>query len=857
MSYFRKFVSFLTVLIFLCGITFTFNYGVKANEPDALGIDPWLSIFHDAQNTGFSNSILQPPFEEAWIFEGESSQYTRFGEGSAVYNNIVYVSNMPNTRGSSSELVAIDLEEGEELWRADIDGRLAFGKPAIAPELELIYIATSNGYGQRGVGESWVSAITFDGDVEWSERVPGAIFGSPLFADDGVYVQTVYGKKVEGKDYDTESEPGDLIKLNAEDGSVEWTQELKGSMFLVDLVFFDTPLAYRDGVLFSATSNIGINFTKGTIYFLPNSVIYAFDSESGDLIWEIDLGNDYVFSGGVSCDDENVYICWHHLTTNARILEVSAFEVDTGDLVWTYEMSGGISFCSTPIIGKEHIFINDREGNLIAINKESGKKSWSKKVGDITEATMIASNAGYAFGVASIISNNRFTGSRIQAFDLEAKGKSVWKEDVDSEILTHVAIYGKYLVLTGNSGVYCYESEMPELIVSPEKLEIGEIERNTTEDFPISIRNKGKEGLEGKVSTDVPWIKFKPNKIDDKTNELIVTIDTYGLELKEYSGNIVIESNGGNKKILVTMTVVDTTPPSVEFDFSDLINIENKYYTNNPNYVLKGKTEPGAILEIGGEEVEIDSEGNFEFELSLKEGENKIEIKTTDDVGNTGTQEAIIFLDTTPPNVKLTTENYTLSKEPNIYIMGQLDDKDAILTINGDKVELAPNGTFAVLVFLKRGENLFEIKAVDKIGNAKIINLTIVYPENVLIVLYVGKKTGEVNAKTVNLDVAPFIHKKTGRTMVPLRFIGEALGAQVDWDNAERKVTYTLYGRTIELWIDKSTALVNGNPVVVDPAPYIVSGRTVVPLRFVSENLGAAVEWEDKTQRITIRFPAP
>jgi len=830
---------------------------VKANEPDEFGIDPWLSIFHDSQNTGFSNSILQPPFEESWVFEGEGGQYTRFGEGSAIYNNVLYVQNISNMRGSSSELVAIDLEEGEELWRAEVDGRLAFGKPAIAPDLELIYIATSDGYGEKGTGQSWVSAITFDGDVEWSEDVQGAIFGSPLYADDGVYVQTLYAKKVEGKDYDTESEPGELIKLNAEDGSEEWIQELKGSMFLLDLMFFDTPLAYKDDVVFAASSNLGVNYTKGYIYFLPNSVIYAFDSASGDLIWEVDLGSEYVLSGGVSCDDENVYICWHHLVNETRVLEVSAFEIDTGDLVWTYEMNGGISFCSTPLVGKEHIFINDREGNVIAINKESGKKSWSKKVGDITEATMIASNAGYAFGVATIISNNKLAGSRIQAFDLEAKGKSVWKEDIDDDILTHVAIYGKYLILTGNLGIYCYESEMPELSVSPEKLEIGEIERNIIKDNPISVQNKGKEGLEGKVSSDVSWIKVSPEKIDDKTKELIVTIDTHGLELKEYSGNIIIESNGGNKKITVTMTVVDTTPPVVEFDFSDLINLEDKYYTNNPNYVLKGKTEQGAILEIGGEEVEIDSEGNFEFELSLKEGENKIEIKTADDVGNTGTQETIIYLDTTPPNITLATQNYTLSKEPNIYIMGQLDEKNAVITINGDKVELAPNGSFAVLVFLKRGENLFEIKAVDRIGNEKVINLTIVYPENVLIVLNVGKKTGEVNAKTVNLDVAPFIHKKTGRTMVPLRFIGEALGAKVDWDNAERKVTYTLYGRTIELWIDKSTALVNGDPVVVDPAPYIVSGRTVVPLRFVSENLGAAVEWESKTQRITIKFPAP
>jgi len=313
MSYFRKFVSFLTILVLLCGITLTFNHSVKANEPDEFGIDPWLSIFHDSQNTGFSNSILQPPFEESWVFEGEGGQYTRFGEGSAIYNNVLYVQNISNMRGSSSELVAIDLEEGEELWRAEVDGRLAFGKPAIAPDLELIYIATSDGYGEKGTGQSWVSAITFDGDVEWSEDVQGAIFGSPLYADDGVYVQTLYAKKVEGKDYDTESEPGELVKLNAEDGSEEWIQELKGSMFLLDLMFFDTPLAYKDDVVFAASSNLGVNYTKGYIYFLPNSVIYAFDSASGDLIWEVDLGSEYVLSGGVSCDDENVYICWHPL----------------------------------------------------------------------------------------------------------------------------------------------------------------------------------------------------------------------------------------------------------------------------------------------------------------------------------------------------------------------------------------------------------------------------------------------------------------------------------------------------------------------------------------------------------------
>jgi len=855
MSYFKKGISFLSVLVLLCAITFTFSGGLKANEPDEQGIDPWLSVFHDAQNTGFSDSIAQPPFEEAWTYERESDS-GRFVSKASVYNGVVYAPYSANPNGQECYLIALNIEDGEELWRSDdLGARFLIGTPIVDPENGVIYVATTTGFGLGGSTKLFALNLK-DGTEEWSsDTINGSVQSSFIYADGGIYLTTAFVKQIsDNKDFDFESEEGRMVKVNAEDGSVEWEIPIAGSWV------FESPPAYKDGIIFATTSNFMFNSKTSAIRAIPKSKLYFVDAESGDIIQEFDGGEgDWLLAGGVCSDGDYIYTCWSKLEQDSASIVLFCLDSESGDTVWSCEISNSVSWSSTPIISDEFVFITSRDGSLIAVNKESGKKAWSKKVADITDEAQLASTKNYVFGGGWRISSDgrRIEGMRVQAFDLEAKGKSVWKEDIDDDIPNGVVIYGKYLIISGSFNIYCYESEMPELTVSPEKLEIGEIERGITKDIPVSVQNKGKEGLEGTVSADAPWIKVSPEKINDKTNELIVTIDTHGLELKEYSGNVNIVSNGGNKKIQVTITVVDKTPPTVEFDFSDLIKIGDNLYTNNKNYSLKGKTEPSAVLEIQDKEVSVDENGNFETELELKEGENIIKVKATDDVGNSGSQELKIFLDTTPPNVMLATENYTLSKEPNIYIMGQVDDKDATVTINGDKVDLAANGSFAVLVFLKKGENLFEIKATDKIDNEKVIKLVVVYPENALIVLYVGKKTGEVNAKTVNLDVAPFIHKKTGRTMVPLRFIGEALGAKVDWDNAERKVTYTLYGKKIELWIDKATALVNGNPVVVDPSPYIVSGRTVVPLRFVSENLGASVEWDSKSQRITIRFPAP
>jgi len=91
--------------------------------------------------------------------------------------------------------------------------------------------------------------------------------------------------------------------------------------------------------------------------------------------------------------------------------------------------------------------------------------------------------------------------------------------------------------------------------------------------------------------------------------------------------------------------------------------------------------------------------------------------------------------------------------------------------------------------------------------------------------------------------------------LVPLRVISESLGAQVDWDGATQVVTVRQYGHVVVLRVGKSTAAVDGKEITLDVPARLVNDRTMVPLRFVSEALGAQVSWDAKTNTATVSMP--
>lgn len=118
------------------------------------------------------------------------------------------------------------------------------------------------------------------------------------------------------------------------------------------------------------------------------------------------------------------------------------------------------------------------------------------------------------------------------------------------------------------------------------------------------------------------------------------------------------------------------------------------------------------------------------------------------------------------------------------------------------------------------------------------------------IVLTIGNKEIGVWGETKQNDVAPEI--VNNRTMLPIRVIAEALGATVGWDEATQTVTIEAKDISIKLVIGESKATVNNETVELDCASYIKNDRTYLPLRFVSEKLGAKVVWDESTQRVTI-----
>jgi len=93
---------------------------------------------------------------------------------------------------------------------------------------------------------------------------------------------------------------------------------------------------------------------------------------------------------------------------------------------------------------------------------------------------------------------------------------------------------------------------------------------------------------------------------------------------------------------------------------------------------------------------------------------------------------------------------------------------------------------------------------------------------------------------------------ENGTTLVPMRGVFQALGAEVAWNEAAQTVTAESEYATVELSVELPVALVNGEPVVMAVPPKIVGGSTLVPLRFVSEALGAEVDWDAETSTITI-----
>lgn len=279
--------------------------------------------------------------------------------------------------------------------------------------------------------------------------------------------------------------------------------------------------------------------------------------------------------------------------------------------------------------------------------------------------------------------------------------------------------------------------------------------------------------------------------------------------------------------------------------------------TNKPTVTITGIATDNAgvpMVLVNGVEATVGADGKFSAEVTLKEGENEIVVVAKDKSGNKTEKTLKVVLDTVPPEVTVIPPAGPITTT-KVKLTGYVE-AGAKVTVN-DKPATVATDDWEVELTLEYGENKVTVVATDAVGNTKKVETTVVVFKKTTLELQIGNPTPKVNGAYGDpLEAAPFI--KDGRTMVPLRFIAEAFGANVEWIPETKGINITLELKsavhTIGLQVGNPTAIVDGQVVTLDVAPVIVNGRTFVPIRFIAESFGAKVDWNSLYQTVIIEF---
>lgn len=109
----------------------------------------------------------------------------------------------------------------------------------------------------------------------------------------------------------------------------------------------------------------------------------------------------------------------------------------------------------------------------------------------------------------------------------------------------------------------------------------------------------------------------------------------------------------------------------------------------------------------------------------------------------------------------------------------------------------------------------------------------------------------EFDGNILGFDVPPIIEDSS--TLVPMRFLFEQMGADVEWDSETQTATATIENKAVTFSIDNVNARINNKPAKMDVPARLVNGKTMVPLRFLSENMGYDVDWDTDSRTAIVR----
>jgi outer membrane protein assembly factor BamB/fibronectin type 3 domain-containing protein len=582
--------------------------------------------------------------------------------------------------------------------------------------------------------------------------------------------------------------------------------------------------------------------------------------------WKHSL-DDYITSS-MAVDEQYVFF-----STGAG--RVVALDQSTGHIKW--EKNIGTTILIPPIVAWNTVYFGGNDGNIYCFDRNNGADIWIHQMSFPINSPLVMAqgflyvedNSGNMFAFCRVGENviPPFAPARLKGYPGPQKFILSWDIEQPKPDLAGFHIYRKKefereFSFIDTTGIVNYYVDEP--------LENGVTYRYIVRAFDTY----GNESTNSNMVTGIPsqsltpvWLDYQPTSGSILPQDsVILTVKADGTLVPpgEYKAELLVLFSGIEKdhtKIQIPVSMKTSKgdpsilqPPSLQrITGSD--TRATLYWKKYPGIwsmeVFRSTVSGDEMILIdtlhGQEVVYVDDtvKNGIEYYYTLK-------AVTQDGIYSDFSNELSIV--PRPSALQIYKDTTSTVFHPVFEIQGRADPK-ATLFVQDQPIPLAPSGEFVTSVGVPAGISklMFKAIATDKTIQEEEIEVNCI-AESYTIRLQIQNQQVYVNDLLWpwDLEAPPLLQSQ--RTFVPLRFISEIVGGTVQWDPQEKRIQVLYKQNEVVLWIGKREILVNGKTAEIDAAPFILNNRTLVPLRFVTEPLGATIEWDGATQTILLYF---
>lgn len=718
---------------------------------------------------------------------------------------------------SSSELFVYDRVQMTILWKMPCSMSNAY---SISAEEENLYYTNGN---------SLISCNIATGNPKWYieggfKRI--SLLNSQIIAVSGT---------------DT------VTSLNKDTGKTNWQVKFDNRVI-------GSPLCYDDQI-FVTTNSLLDNKTE----------IQCLDPD-GKNLWTYKI--DSLAIAPVSANEMNIYLALNNGNVNC-------IDKATGILNWKQDLKVPIH---VPVVLTYGLaFVGTNDSKIIALDNQTGEYKWEVKTKFPVESPIVIAQ-GFIYtadNTGTLLAYGRdwenvvppMPPDRLKAFPGNKMVTLSWRALMLEQDLAGYHVYRKTL----------YEKDFSFIATLPFVNNYQDRFLKNESTYHYVIRAYDTYGNESTTSNmasvtpsekaDPPWLTFEPTSgliHSNRDMQMQISINTFDLVPGLYSGAIFIAHSGDmedeeplsiNINLEVKRRISDKPRPPV---FSKVIPSDTRAtlswipdnsfqtYMLYRSTVSKDEYHLLTTLTSASTNFQDDTVKNGQKYFYVLKGIDK-QSKESD-----FSEEAVVVPKPLPIEVNI--QNNSQVSVPVLKISGHVDPK-ARFSVNQIQIPLSQDGFYETMIGVTVGDNSIPLVATDTGNEKQEYRLNLFFKCSELqILLKINSNLVEVNSFKwpYLLEAPPSIVE--ARTYVPVRFISEIVGATVKWDPREKKITITKSNISIELWLDRKTVRVNGKETVIDAAPFVSNGRTLVPLRFIVEPLGANVVWNKQEQSISLTF---